>query len=380
MRCPDCQHDNVEDARFCGGCGSPLPIPCPRCGRSSSPGSKYCQGCGSPLTAGRSEPPAPEPRTYTPAHLARKILRDRSSLEGERRNVTVLFADASGFTALSERIEPERMYDLMQGCIERMMGAVHTYEGTVTHFTGDGIMALFGAPIANEDSARRGVLAALAMQSALQEYAAEFRQRTPIDCRFRVGLNTGPVVVGKISDDLDMDYTAIGDTVNLASRMEEAAEPGSAYLTESTWRAVRDYIECEPVGPLSLKGKSAPVATYRAVGEKAVRTRFEVSTERGLTPLVGREQELQMLEGFYRQARDGQGRVVFVSGDAGIGKSIGWVVGRCISFGKHIPYLRISDLLRNSFGIQDDDPESRVRVLCRPPLQNDRCIRRIVGL
>jgi class 3 adenylate cyclase/tetratricopeptide (TPR) repeat protein len=376
MLCPHCQHDNVEDARFCGSCGRPLPTSCPRCGRSNSqPGSKFCQGCGSPLTAQPTDAPIPEPRTYTPSHLARKILRDRSRLEGERRNVTVLFADASGFTALSERADPERVYDLMQGCLERMMGAVHTYEGTVTHFTGDGIMALFGAPIAHEDSARRGVLAALAMQSALQEYAADLRQRIPIDCRFRVGLNTGPVVVGKISDDLDMDYTAIGDTVNLASRMEQAAEPGSAYLTESTWRAVRDYIECEPVGPLAIKGKADPIAAYRAVGEKAVRTRFEVATERGLTPLAGRESELQMLEGFYRQARGGQGRIVFVSGDAGIGKSrlllelsrrleaerIDWLAGRCISYGKHIPYLPISDLLRHSFGVQENDPEGRIQ-------------------
>lgn len=375
MLCPHCQHDNVDDARFCGGCGRPLPLPCPRCGRPGSPGSNYCQGCGSPLTAGRTEPPAPEPRTYTPAHLARKILRDRSSLEGERRNVTVLFADASGFTALSDQVEPERVYDLMQGGLERMMAAVHTYEGTVTHFTGDGIMALFGAPIAHEDSARRGVLAALAMQSSLREYAAELQERMPLECHFRVGLNTGPVVVGKISDDLDMDYTAIGDTVNLASRMEAAAEPGSAYLTHSTWRAVRDYIECEPVGPLTIKGKAGPVTAYRAVGEKAVRTRFEAATERGLTPLVGREQELQMLAGFHRQAQGGQGRVVFVSGDAGIGKSrlllelsrrleaepIDWLVGRCISYGKHIPYLPISDLLRHSFGIREDDPQSRIQ-------------------
>ncbi|MCH8995270.1 MAG: zinc-ribbon domain-containing protein [Chloroflexi bacterium] len=244
MLCSSCGRENPDDASFCTQCGRRLETGCPECGRSSPPGSEYCAGCGHRL-AGPSKPAAAaDPRSYTPPHLAEKILRDRATVEGERRTVTVLFADAQGFTPISERFDEEEVYGLMQGCLGRMMDAVHRYEGTVTQFTGDGVIALFGAPIAHEDAARRAVAAALEMQRSLDEYAADVKQRHTIECRFRVGLNTGPVVVGKISDDLDMDYTAIGDTVNLASRMEELAEPGSVYMSELTYRAVRDYFEC----------------------------------------------------------------------------------------------------------------------------------------
>jgi len=279
-----------------------------------------------------------------------------------------------GFTPLTESIGEEEMYSLMQGCVGRMMDAVHRYEGTVTQFRGDGVMALFGAPIAHEDAARRAVAAALEMQRSLEEYASGVKKRYPIECRFRVGLNTGPVVVGTISDNLDMDYTAIGDTVNLAARMEQLAEPGTVYLTENTHRAVRDYVECEPLGSLSVKGKSEPVVAYRVLREKPVRTRLEVAAERGLTPFVGREQELSVLQGYFDQAKGGRGQVVFVSGEAGIGKSrllfefrrslldegMTWLEGHCISFGKRIPYLPISDLIKRNFGVEEGDNDVRI--------------------
>ena len=313
--------------------------------------------------------PALEPRSYTPRHLAEKILRDRATLEGERRTVTALFADAIGFTPISERLDEEEVYDLMQGCLGRMMDAVHRYEGTITQFRGDGVMALFGAPIAHEDAARRAVAAALEMQKSLDEYATEVKQRHSIECRFRVGLNTGPVVVGKISDNLDMDYTALGDTVNLASRMEELAEPGTVYLSEDTYRAVQDYFECEPLGALTVKGKAEPVVAYRVVRETAVRTRFEAAAERGLTPFVGRDQEQTVLRGYLEQAKRGQGQVVFVSGEAGIGKSrlllefrrstldegVTWLEGHCSSYGKNIPYLPVIDILKREFDVQEGD-------------------------
>ena len=318
--------------------------------------------------------PAPEPRSYTPRHLAEKILRDRATLEGERRTVTALFADAIGFTPLSERLDEEEVYDLMQGCLGRMMDAVHRYEGTVTQFRGDGVMALFGAPIAHEDAARRAVAAALEMQKSLDEYAAEVKQRHPIECRFRVGLNTGPVVVGKISDNLDMDYTALGDTVNLAARMEELAEPGTVYLSEDTYRAVQDYFDCEPLGALTVKGKAEPVVAYRVVRETAVRTRFEAAAERGLTPFVGRDQEQTVLRGYLEQAKRGQGQVVFVSGEAGIGKSrlllefrrsmldegVTWLEGHCSSYGKNIPYLPVIDILKSDFGVEEGDNDAAI--------------------
>jgi len=338
--------------------------------------SIYCAGCGQKLPEAVTSPTGAglEPRSYTPRHLAEKILRDRSSLEGERRNVTVLFADAMGFTPLSERLDEEEVYQLMQGCLGCMMQAVHRYEGTVLQFTGDGVMAIFGAPIAHEDSARRAVAAALEMQRALDDYAAEVQRRHNVQCRFRVGLNTGPVVVGKISDDLGMDFTAIGDTVNLAQRMESAAEPGAVYLAENTHRAAGDFFECEPLGTLTVKGKSAPVIAYRALRESTVRTRLEAAVERGLTPFVGRAQELTVLRGYFEQARRGQGQVVFLTGEAGLGKSrllfefrrtlidepVRWLEGNCISYGKNTPYLPVIDIVKRSFGVEEGDAEARI--------------------
>jgi class 3 adenylate cyclase/tetratricopeptide (TPR) repeat protein len=279
-----------------------------------------------------------------------------------------------GFTPLSERLDEEEVYDLMQGCLGRMMDAVHRYEGTITQFTGDGVMALFGAPIAHEDAARRAVAAALEMQESLDDYALDVKRRHPIECRFRVGLNTGPVVVGKISDNLDMDYTALGDTVNLAARMEELAEPGTVYLSEATYQAVQDYFECESLGALTVKGKAEPVVAYRVVRETAVRTRFEAAAERGLTAFVGRDQEQTVLRGYLAQAKRGQGQVVFVSGEAGIGKSrlllefrratldegVTWLEGHCISYGKNIPYLPAIDILKRDFGVEEGDNDAAI--------------------
>lgn len=322
----------------------------------------------------RGEPASPvNPYEYTPAHLAEKILRDRTRLEGERRTVTVLFADAVGFTPLSERLGEETVYALMQGCFARMMDSVHHYEGTITQFLGDGVMALFGAPIANEDSARRAVGAAIRMRESLHAYANEIKRDYAIEFRFRIGLNTGPVVVGKIGDNLDMDYTAVGDTINLASRLEAIAEPGTVCVSETTFRAVGDFIECEPLGPLTVKGKAAPVLAFRVVAERAVRTRLEAAVVRGLTPLIGRERELSLLHDYLDSARRGRGQVVLISGDAGMGKSrllhefrssldgdVRWIEGHCISYGSNIPYLPIIDLLKARFGVEEGDDEEKI--------------------
>ena len=374
MFCPSCGCDNRPGRKFCADCGAELRLACGACGSSNEPGERFCGECGNRLGDSFATVPVPQPRSYTPEHLAKRILRERTTLEGERRTVTVLFADASGFTPISERLDAEEVYALMQGCLGQMMDAVHRYEGTVTQFLGDGIMALFGAPIAHEDSPRRAVAAALEMQRSLEEYAADVKRRHPIECHFRVGLNTGPVVVGRISDDLDMEYTAIGDTVNLAARMQQAAEPGSVYISENTYRPVRDYFDCESLGALIVKGKAEPMASYRAVREKPVRTRFEAATERGLTPFVGRNQELTVLKGYLEQARRGQGQVVFVSGEAGIGKSrlllefnrlmsdehVTWLEGQCISYGKNIPYLPIIDILKRNFGVEEGDNDAAI--------------------
>jgi class 3 adenylate cyclase/tetratricopeptide (TPR) repeat protein len=308
-----------------------------------------------------------------PSALVEKIRRQRPA-EGERRIVTVLFVDAVGSTPLAERLGEEEMYSLMRGATERMSDAVHAHEGHVATFTGDGMMALFGAPIAHEDSARRAVAAALRMQSSLASYAVEIEQHHGVSCRFRVGLNTGPVVVGTVTDDLQMDFTAIGDTVNLAARMEQGADPGTVLISEHTHRAVADYFECEPVGEMAVKGKTHRVPAWRVVREKAVRTRLEVAAERGLSPLVGRDRELALLHDRVEESLRGSGQVVFVSGEAGIGKSrlmlelrkrlaspsARWLEGRCASFGRNSPYLPVIDLLKRFFGIVDGDSEGAI--------------------
>ena len=374
MNCGSCGHSNGTGAKFCDQCGTRLERACPSCGEAVGDDAKFCRECGQTLGEVSAAVKSPDRSAYTPPHLSRAILRDHASMEGERRIVTVLFADAAGFTSMSEKMDEEEVYDLMQGCSACMMDAVHRYEGTVNQYLGDGVMALFGAPIAHEDSARRAIAAALDMQEALIVYADQIKTKHPISCRFRVGLNTGPVVVGSISDDLSMDYTAVGDTVNLASRMEQLAGHGEVYLTESTQKIAQDYFEFEDLGALIVKGKKEPVRAFKALCPTSVLTRLDASTERGLTPYVGREHELNTLAGYLKQVEQGTGQVVFVSGEAGIGKSrlllefrksladssIRWVQGQCISFGKSIPYLPIVDLLRRNFQVEESQKESEI--------------------
>jgi class 3 adenylate cyclase len=249
MRCPHCQHENREGARFCAACGSSIAWKCPACGSQPPPGATFCDHCGTPLTGTTTAATPPtfaappqKPQTYTPQYLVEKILLSRVAPEGERKQVTVLFADLKDSTELIRGLDPEAAQQLLDPAIHRMMDAVHRFEGTVNQVLGDGIMALFGAPIAHEDHALRACYAALAMQAAMRAMTEEMRRTRGLELRTRVGLNSGEVVVRAIGNDLHMDYSAVGETTHLAARMEQLATPGSSRLTASTLRLVEGLV------------------------------------------------------------------------------------------------------------------------------------------
>jgi class 3 adenylate cyclase/tetratricopeptide (TPR) repeat protein len=358
--------------RFCGQCAAPLAAVCHSCGAANPPENKFCGQCAAPLVK-PTEPALGSPASYTPKHLAEKILTSKSALEGERKQVTVLFVDVSGFTAISERLDPEDVHRLMTRAFELMLGEVHRYEGTVNQFLGDGIMALFGAPIAHEDHARRALHAALGIRKVLHQYHDELQRRDGVSFQVRQGLNTGLVVVGSIGTDLRMDYTAVGDTTNVAARLQQAVDPGRILASEATHRLVEGYFHTRPLGDLTLKGKAEPVQAWEVIGARGDRTRLEVEAERGLTPYVGRERELRQLAECFARAKAGQGQVVFVSGEPGIGKSrllyefrrrLGdeatWLEGRCVSFGRSIALHPVIDMLKRNFCVEEGDTEDAI--------------------
>jgi class 3 adenylate cyclase/tetratricopeptide (TPR) repeat protein len=368
VKCSQCQAENPAGTRFCGQCGAPLALVCPSCGSSNPAGNKFCGQCAAPLDK-PAQPRFATPDSYTPKHLAEKILTSKAALEGERKQVTVLFVDVSGFTSLSERLDPEEVHRLMRRAFDLMLHEVHRYEGTVNQFLGDGIMALFGAPIAHEDHARRAVHAALGIARVLDEYRRELAPRG-ITFRARQGLNTGLVVVGSIGGDLRMDYTAIGDTTNVAARLQQAAEPGRVTISDATHRLVQGYFDTRSIGEMHLKNREEPVVAWEVLAAREARTRLELETTRGLTPLVGRERELGLLLDAFASARAGQGQVAFVVGEPGIGKSrlllelrqrlgesAAWQEGHCLSFGRAMAFHPLVDLIRRRFGVEESDDE-----------------------
>jgi class 3 adenylate cyclase len=371
--CARCQTENAPQAKFCHECAAPLVGRCASCGSPLPPTARFCPECAHPVSAPATIPARfASPETYTPRHLAEKILTSSSALAGERKQVTVLFVDVSGFTSLSSRLDPEEVHGLMSRAFELMLAEVHRYEGTVNQFLGDGIMALFGAPIAHEDHARRAVHAALGIARALEGYQRELASRGII-FQARQGLNTGLVVVGAIGSDLRMDYTAVGDTTNIAARMQQAGEPGRVTIAETTFRLVHGYFETRPLGGLSVKGKAEPVAAWEVVGAREARTRLEIESDRGLTPLVGREREVTLLLDAFERARAGEGQVALLVGEPGIGKSrlllelrrrIGeagvWQEGHCLSFGKAMAFHPLVDLVRRQVGVEEADGEEAI--------------------
>src|SRR5262249_37103907 len=255
-----------------------------------------------------------------PRHLAERILTSRAALEGERKHVTVLFADVVESMRLAEGLDPEEWHRLLDRVFDILTRGVHRFEGTINQFTGDGVMALFGAPLAHEDHARRACHAALAAMEELRAYAATLERRG-IELFMRMGLNSGEVVVGKIGDDLRMDYTAQGHCVGLAARAEQLAAPGTVVITEHTARLVEGFFDLTAMGIRAMKGVSAPVRVFELQGIGPLRTRLDASGRRGFSRMIGRETELTWLDGLLARSIDCDGQVVGVVGDAGVGKS-----------------------------------------------------------
>jgi len=239
--------------KFCRECGAKLLLVCPQCSTENLPDDKFCGECGFNFNKLKEEPPTDysKPQSYTPKYLADKILTTRSSIEGERKLVTVLFADVANYTAMAEKLDPEIVHQLMDGCFKILMDEIHKYEGTINQFTGDGIMALFVAPVAHEDHAQRACYAALSIQKALVRYEEKINKDFGVEFKMRIGLNSGPDIVGSIGDDLRMDYTAVGDTTNLASRIENMARPGTCLLSTQSYKLARDYFEFRSLGKVA---------------------------------------------------------------------------------------------------------------------------------
>jgi predicted ATPase/class 3 adenylate cyclase len=380
MPCSQCGHHNPVGTKFCAECGARLALVCSACGTPNPAGNKFCGECGSLL----GQPLAPKspitsrfasPQIYTPRHLAERILSSKSALEGERKQVTVLFADLKGSMELLADRDPEEARKFLDPVLERMMEAVHRYEGTVNQVMGDGIMALFGAPIGHEDHAVRASYAALRMQRRVNLYADEIQRAGGTPVQIRVGLNSGEVVVRSIGSDLHMDYTAVGQTTHLAARMEQMAKPGSVLVTGETLNLAEGYVQVKPLGAVTVKGLETATQVYELIGIGPARSRLQASVARGLTRFVGRDSELQQLAQALERAAAGHGQTVAIVGEAGVGKSRlvweftrshrthGWLMleSGSVSYGKATPYLPVIELLKSYFKIQDRDDQREIR-------------------
>ena len=398
MRCSQCQHENRDGAKFCEECGSKLELACLTCGTLLRPNAKFCDNCGTQVRqsetgkggngekengAGRripdtsSQPPA----SYTPNHLAERIRDEQAAMaargapDGERKTITALFADIKGSTALIEELDPEEARNIVDPALKLMMDAVHRYEGYVAQSLGDGIFALFGAPIAHEDHAQRALFAALLMQEAMQRYSDKLRLERGVPLQIRVGINTGEVVVRSIStDDLHTDYVPVGHSTNLAARMESLATPGAIIISEHTHKLVDGYFDCKALGAATVKGANQPIPIYEVLGVGPLQTRLQVAAKRGLSQFVGRRNEIAQVQHAFALMKESHGQIVGVIGEPGVGKSRLChefkllVQKQClvletfsVSHGKAYPYLPLIDLLKGYFQVTPQDDERRRR-------------------
>ncbi len=377
MKCLKCQFDNREGVKFCEKCGAKMELICPNCEAKIPLNREFCGECGHEIRT-HTEAPAidlNQPQSYTPKFLADKILTTRSSIEGERKLVTVLFVDVANYTSIAESLDPEEVHQVMDGCFKILMDEIHRYEGTVNQFTGDGVMALFGAPVAHEDHAQRACHAVLGIQKSMEGYSEKIKKEFRVDFKTRLGLNSGPVVVGSIGDDLRMDYTAVGDTTNLAARMESIAQPDKCFASRNTYNLARDYFIFEPLGKVEIKGKKEFQEIYQLIKSSEVKTRIAASVAKGLTKFVGRENSVGSLKKALEIAQSGSGQVVGIVGEAGVGKSrllleFGnllpqneyiYLEGRCLHYGGSMSYLPFLDILRSCFNIKEGDREFMIK-------------------
>ena len=385
MKCPKCGFENKESAKFCAECGSKLSLKCPSCGSDVEAREKYCTECGHNL----SQPTTPIPKeltfeeklekiqAYLPKDLTEKILSQRGKIEGERKQVTVMFCDLEGFTPLVEKIGADEAYTIMDQVYELLIHAVHDYEGTVNEMTGDGIMALFGAPIALEDAPQRAIRSALSVHRDMARFNDKLRQEgkdiPPL--KMRIGIHSGPVVVGTLGNDLRVEFKAVGDTVNLAKRMEQLAESGATYITQDIFKLTEGLFRFEALGKKEIKGKETPVGVYQVITTSSRRTRFDVNAEQGLTPLVGREREFEILLDGFETAKSGRGQAISIIAEAGAGKSrllyefrkavenedVGVLEGKCLSYAGNVAYHPVIDILKANYRIEDGDNEYDIR-------------------
>ena len=384
MECPNCRTKNPDTRKFCRECGNKLSLLCPQCSFENIPGDKFCGECGRSLIQPKEtskeqsfDEKINKIQRYLPKGITEKILSQRNKIEGERKQVTVMFCDLVGFTSLVENLGPEDAYNMMDQIYEILIHKVHDYEGTVNEMTGDGVMALFGAPVALEDAPQRAIRSSLAIHREMTKFSDQLKRELkdvpPI--KMRIGIHTGPVVVGSLGNDLRVEFKAVGDTVNLASRMENMAQPGTTYTTEDTFKLTEGLFRFEGLGQQMIKGKQEPINVYRAISPSTRRTRFDVSAERGLTPFTGRERELELLMDGFDRSKAGRGQAFSITAEAGVGKSrllyefrkalasedVTFLEGRCLSYSRAVAYHPLIDILKANFDIHEGDADVDIK-------------------
>ena len=385
MKCSECRFENPDDAKFCVECANPMEFHCPNCKAITPATGKFCKECAYDLSKSKEAPSKDlsfdekltKIQRYLPKGLTEKILSQRDRIEGERKQVTVMFCDMEGFTGLSEKIDSEELYSIMDQVYEILIHKVHDYEGTVNEMTGDGIMALFGAPIALEDAPQRAIRSAYAIHREMTRFNDKIKQEKkkipPIN--MRIGIHTGPVVVGTLGNDLRVEFKAVGDTVNLASRMEGLAEPGTTYVSDDTFKLTEGFFRFEALGEREVKGKKEPVNVFRVIAPSTRRTRFDVSAERGLTPFVGRGRELELLLDGFERSKAGRGQAFSIMAEAGVGKSrllyefrkavsnedVTFQEGKCLSYSRGVVYHPVIDIVKSNFDIKEGDGDVEIK-------------------